>query len=119
MRIGELAEATGITTRALRYYEEQGLLTSRRTPAGYRAYDEPAARRVRNIRELLAIGFTIADVREFLGYLDRELPTVFADGGSCGTAMLVAQRRLAALSMRVDTLTTLRDQLAARLEPMP
>ena len=63
MRIGELAAAAGTTTRALRHYEHEGLLTSGRDPNGYRVYGEHAVVRVRNIRELLAIGFTIADVR--------------------------------------------------------
>jgi DNA-binding transcriptional MerR regulator len=78
-------------------------------------YDEGAVLRVRNIRELLAVGFTLADVQTFLAYLDRDLPAVFADGGGCATAMAVAHRRLATLSERVETLTALRDQLAARL----
>ena len=42
MRIGELAKATGVTTRALRFYEEQGLLTATRSHNGYRQYDESA-----------------------------------------------------------------------------
>ena len=38
MRIGELAQRTGVTTRALRFYEDQGLLTARRSANGYRVY---------------------------------------------------------------------------------
>lgn len=39
MRIGELAEAAGTTTKTLRFYEDQGLLPpSERTPGGYRDY---------------------------------------------------------------------------------
>ena len=40
MRIGELAERAGVSTRALRYYEEQGLISARRAHNGYRDYDE-------------------------------------------------------------------------------
>ncbi|MGK3102774.1 MerR family DNA-binding transcriptional regulator [Streptomyces sp. WAC05858] len=50
MRIGELAKATGATTRALRFYEERGLLSSARAVNGYRVYDERAIQRVANIR---------------------------------------------------------------------
>ncbi|MET7914244.1 MerR family transcriptional regulator, partial [Streptomyces avermitilis] len=78
MLIGELAVETGITTRALRYYEEQGLLESDRTPAGYRLYERAAIRRVRNIRELLSCGFTVEDVKSLLAYLDADLPDVFS-----------------------------------------
>ncbi|MGP4083873.1 MerR family transcriptional regulator, partial [Streptomyces sp. KR55] len=75
MLIGELAAQTGTTTRALRYYEEQGLLESGRT--GYRVYRPGAVTRVRNIRELLASGFTVEDVKSFVRYLDADLPEVF------------------------------------------
>jgi MerR family transcriptional regulator, copper efflux regulator len=115
MLIGELAAAAGTTTRALRHYEEQGLLSSGRTSSGYRTYPENALLRVRNIRELLAIGFTIADVRSFLTFLDHELPPSFGDGRCCATAMAVARRRLADLRCRIDTLTALHDQLAGRI----
>ncbi|MGI5240614.1 MerR family transcriptional regulator [Dactylosporangium sp. CA-139066] len=116
MRIGALAEAAGTTTRTLRYYEQEGLLTSARTPAGYRDYDLAAVRRVRNIRELLALGFTIADVREFLPWLDRDLPPTFAVGPGCAAAMRVADERLALIRERLDTLTRLHDSLAGRLD---
>ncbi|GAA0898637.1 MerR family transcriptional regulator [Virgisporangium aurantiacum] len=117
MRIGELATAAGTTTRALRHYEHEGLLTSGRNPNGYRVYGEHAVVRVRNIRELLATGFTIADVRAFLAYLDRDLPPRFGagDGNTCATAMAVARQRLADLRHRIDTLTALHDRLADRL----
>jgi DNA-binding transcriptional MerR regulator len=117
MRIGELAEAAGTTTRALRHYEAHGLLESRRAANSYRDYSDSALLRVRNIRQLLAIGFTIGDIRWFLDYLDRDLPPVFADGGGCTTAMRIADQRLAQLRERIDALTHLHDQLAARLAP--
>jgi MerR family transcriptional regulator, copper efflux regulator len=115
MRIGALAEAAGTTTRTLRHYEQEGLLSSTRTSNGYRDYADDALLRVHNIRELLATGFTINDVRAFLGYLNRDLPTVFADSGGCTTAMDVADQRLTLLRDRLVTLTHLHDSLAARL----
>ncbi|MFI5908592.1 MerR family transcriptional regulator [Dactylosporangium sp. NPDC051541] len=115
MRIGELAERAGTTVRALRHYEAEGLLTSARAANGYRRYPDSAVLRVRNIRELLATGFTIGDVRAFLRYLDADLPPVFGDGGTCAVAMRVAGDRLADLRARIATLTELHDTLAARL----
>ncbi|RRS01791.1 MerR family transcriptional regulator [Glycomyces terrestris] len=56
MRIGELAEATGATVRALRYYEEQGLLHAERSPSGQRVYSPDAVEQVRWVRMLLANG---------------------------------------------------------------
>ncbi|WP_329180819.1 MerR family transcriptional regulator [Streptomyces sp. NBC_01477] len=58
MRIGELAGRTGVSTRALRYYEEQGLLAAERSDSGQRHYAEAAVDRVRVIRELYAAGLS-------------------------------------------------------------
>ncbi|MFG2254431.1 MerR family transcriptional regulator, partial [Streptomyces mirabilis] len=83
MLIGELAARAGTTTRALRYYEEQGLLESDRTSAGYRLYEPGAVRRVRNIRELLSCGLTVEDVKSLLAYLDADLPEVLSYSPLC------------------------------------
>lgn len=56
MRIGELARRTGVSERSLRYYEQQGLLASDRTPGGQREYAERAVDRVIHIQELFAAG---------------------------------------------------------------
>jgi DNA-binding transcriptional MerR regulator len=58
MRIGELARRTGVTTRALRYYEEQNLLTAERSGSGQRHYPEAAVDRIRVIRQLYAAGLS-------------------------------------------------------------
>jgi MerR family transcriptional regulator, copper efflux regulator len=115
MLIGELAKLTGATTRALRFYEEQGLLTPERTSAGYRTYDPGSPRRVRNIRDLLASGFTVDDVRTFLPYLDGEIPQVLGYHRSCDADYEVGARRIASLNDRITTLTRLRDQLVDRM----
>ena len=58
MRIGDLAAATGVSTRALRYYEEQGLLVSLRSAGGHRRYASDAVERVRWIQRLFAAGLS-------------------------------------------------------------
>lgn len=65
MRIGELSSRTGVSIRALRYYEEQGLLRPRRSANGYREFSEPDIGTVAKIQLLLSAGLTsrkIADV---------------------------------------------------------
>ncbi|WP_436535971.1 MerR family transcriptional regulator [Actinoplanes sp. HUAS TT8] len=66
MRIKELSERAGVSPRLLRYYEEQGLLTPRRTENGYRDYDEPLVERVDQIRSLLGAGLTTEIIRDVL-----------------------------------------------------
>ncbi|SCL68803.1 DNA-binding transcriptional regulator, MerR family [Micromonospora citrea] len=66
MKIGDLARATGVSPRLLRYYEEQGLLTSHRAGGGHRRYAEDAVATVRHIRALLAAGLPTSVIREVL-----------------------------------------------------
>ncbi|MGV9378136.1 MerR family transcriptional regulator [Nonomuraea sp. NPDC003707] len=115
MLIGELAAEAGTTTRALRYYEEQGLLECGRTTAGHRVYEPSATLRVRNIRELLACGFTVEDVKSLLDHLDAELPEAFCPAPPCAASNAVAAQRVAELEKRIATLTRLRDSLVHRM----
>ena len=65
--IGQLAEKTGKTSRAIRFYEQRGLLSPRsRSENGYRLYDEKSLFRIEWIERLQTMGFSINEIREFL-----------------------------------------------------
>ncbi|WP_327152474.1 MerR family transcriptional regulator [Nocardia sp. NBC_01329] len=66
MRIGELAQRTGVSERSLRYYEEQRLLTAERTPGGHRDYPEQAVDQVVQIQELFAAGLCSKKIVQIL-----------------------------------------------------
>ncbi|MFG3138050.1 MerR family transcriptional regulator [Streptomyces sp. NPDC048211] len=66
MKIGELARTTGVSVRLLRYYEEQGLLTSYRTAGGHRHYTADAVTAVTRIRSLLAAGLPTRTIRDLM-----------------------------------------------------
>jgi DNA-binding transcriptional MerR regulator len=66
MRIGELSARTGVSRRLLRYYEEQGLLASSRSPSGQRHYDDEHVQRVRLIRAFLAAGMSSNTIAEMV-----------------------------------------------------
>ncbi|MGA4538471.1 MerR family transcriptional regulator [Uniformispora flossi] len=66
MRIGALEDATGVSRRLLRYYEEQGLLRPARLANGYRDYSEADVATVRRIRRLLAAGLPTAVINRIL-----------------------------------------------------
>jgi DNA-binding transcriptional MerR regulator len=66
VRIGELAGRTGVSVRALRYYEEQHLLIPERSPSGQRRYGEEAVGRVRMVQELYAAGLPSKKILELL-----------------------------------------------------
>lgn len=66
-KVGELSRATGLTVRALHYYEEIGLLTSsRRSSAGHRLYDAADVARLYRISLLRRLGFPLEPVTSVL-----------------------------------------------------
>lgn len=70
MRIGELASRAGVSVRSLRYYEEQGLLTSTRSASGQRHYTDEEAERVTFIQRLYAAGLSSRTIAELLPCVD-------------------------------------------------
>ncbi|MFB7055453.1 MerR family transcriptional regulator [Streptomyces vinaceus] len=70
MRIGELAARAGVSVRSVRYYEEQGLLASRRSASGQRQYTGEAVERVVFIQRLYAAGLSSRTMAELLPCVD-------------------------------------------------
>jgi DNA-binding transcriptional MerR regulator len=70
MRIGELAERAGVSVRSLRYYEEQGLLSSSRSTSGQRHYTDYEVERVLFIQNLYAAGLSSRTIAELLPCVD-------------------------------------------------
>ncbi|MEV7616606.1 MerR family transcriptional regulator [Streptomyces sp. NPDC089799] len=123
MRIGDAAAAAGTTARALRLYEQRGLLPPpARTPSGQREYGPEDVALVRVIRELLALGLTIADLRtraDRLPLLTRDPAPVCGTGAAVGGLAPVVDRRIAALDAEIARLTRRREELARRASPAP
>ena len=103
MRIGELAARTGVSVRALRYYEEHDLLRSQRSPSGQRHYRDTAVERVRLIQRLFAADLSSRTIAELLPDVDEQVSTP------------ETRARLAVERDRIDTqiaeLTAARDRL--------
>jgi MerR family copper efflux transcriptional regulator len=118
MRIGDAAAAAGTTPRALRFYEQRGLLSPPpRTASGQREYGSGEVARVLTIRRLLALGLTIEDIRgcaDRLDLLDGDALPPYG-GPGCSQSAGIARRRLAALDAEITRLTRLRDELAAQI----
>ena len=71
MRIGELAQETGVSSDTIRYYEKIGLLPpARRTESGYREYPSGAGNRIRVIRNAVQLGFPLAEIAKVLRLRD-------------------------------------------------
>ncbi|MEU1801770.1 MerR family transcriptional regulator [Streptomyces sp. NPDC019937] len=104
MRIGELSRATGASTRSLRYYEDQGLLSSDRRSNGYRDYGEEAVRQVAFIQDLYRAGLPSQIIRDILPCTAPTPPA-----GEC-TQLLARVRQVR------DELARQEQQLAQRRE---
>jgi DNA-binding transcriptional MerR regulator len=111
MRIGELANQSGVSAKTIRFWESTGLLANpARTPSGYRNYDPDAIDRLRFIRQAQTAGLTLAEVRQILA---------ISDGGEppCGHVTHLIHRHLADVEHRIRHLTETRallDHLAKR-----
>ncbi|MFE1959345.1 MerR family transcriptional regulator [Streptomyces sp. NPDC059479] len=113
MRIGEAAAATGTTPRALRFYEQRGLLPPPvRTASGQREYGPAEIERIRVIREMLGLGLTVEDLRSCADrlHLISENPRRRCSSAEPG----IVSRRLAALDAEIGRLAGLRENLARR-----
>jgi DNA-binding transcriptional MerR regulator len=112
MRIGELADRAGTTTRTLRYYESLGLLPpADRTGNGYRSYGEQHLRLLEQIRTLQDFGFGLEETRPFVDCLRAGHPA----GDTCEASLAVYRRKLAELDACAARLREVRDQVAAQL----
>jgi DNA-binding transcriptional MerR regulator len=107
VRAGEVAERAGVNVETLRYYERRGLLPEPpRTPRGHRRYDEDTVRFVRAIKEAQGLGFTLAEIEEYLRVAGR----------GRATASIALRVRMAAkideIDARLAGLHRVRDDLA-------
>jgi DNA-binding transcriptional MerR regulator len=117
MRIGELAQRSGIPAKTIRYYEDIAVLAPPpRSPAGYRIYDDGVLDRLAFVRAAQAVGLTLGEIREIVALRDRgEVP--------CGHVLELIRSRAHELDQRIAELQRLRSDLgrlahrAQRLDP--
>jgi MerR family copper efflux transcriptional regulator len=110
MRIGELAEQAGISTKAIRYYEQIGILTSpARTASGYRTYDQAAIGRLSFVRAAQAVGLTLGEIRQIIAFRDN-------GQAPCAHVTDLLMRHAADLDVRIRELQQLRGELGKLAE---
>jgi MerR family copper efflux transcriptional regulator len=113
LRIGDLAKATGKTNRALRLYEELGLLIpGERSSGGFRQYAQAAIHRVRWISKLQDIGFTLQEIKLMLLAVSGEpVPRE-----AMQHVQNIFQEKLNEVSSQLKRLATLSQELSGALE---
>jgi MerR family Zn(II)-responsive transcriptional regulator of zntA len=105
MRIGAIAQRSGVPAKTIRFWEDEGLLPgTARTPAGYRAYDPNIVDRLGFVRSGQAAGFTLDQIRQVLEIGDSgEAPCEHVRG--------LIDARLAAVDARIAELEAARSHL--------
>ncbi|MHA7176904.1 heavy metal-responsive transcriptional regulator [Arthrobacter sp. Sr24] len=106
MRIGEIAAATGLTAKTLRFYEDRGLLPAPdRAPNGYRDYAQESVNRLEFIRRGRAAGLTLSQIGGILAVRDvGQTP--------CNHVRDLLGKQLDDLDARIAELTALRATVA-------
>jgi DNA-binding transcriptional MerR regulator len=107
MRIGELSRRCGASARMIRYYEQQGLLTARRSSNAYRDYDVSAVTTVTQIRALLAAGLSTDVIRIILPCARGDAPVL----DPCPEVLAALTNQLSELDNRIDCLRHSRQAL--------
>jgi DNA-binding transcriptional MerR regulator len=105
VRIGELAERSGVEPTTIRYYERIGLMPiPARRESGYRDYDAEAAARLGFIRAAQSVGLSLGEIRETLAFRDRgEAP--------CRHVVALIERNAAELRQRIAALEAMQRDL--------
>lgn len=107
--IGRLSKESGVNIETIRYYERAGILARPpRSPGGRRIYDEGAVERLRFVRRVRELGFTLGEVRTLLAMADRR--------GACPDVRALALRHLADVRAKMADLRRLERTLARSVE---
>lgn len=76
MKIGELARATGLSPKTIRFYEAEGLVRDpERTTSGYRSYGPEDVNRLDFIRKSKRLGLSLTEIKSILQLHERSEPT--------------------------------------------
>ena len=109
MKVGQLAEAAGVSVQTIRFYERRGLLpVPPRLSSGYRDYPAEALRTVHLIKQMQGLGFTLRELEHFIRLLESQ-PHNPAERREC------VEAKLRSIDEQIRRLQTVRDELSARL----
>ena len=109
--VAEVGRRTGLSRKALRVYEEMGLVEpAGRTDAGYRLYDDEALRRIELVGRAKVLGLSLTEAKEFLHVAE----------GCCGdhhpALAALVEGKLAETAQRIAELQSLRSTLEGVLD---
>src|SRR5258706_12572277 len=109
MKVGQLAGAAGVSVQAIRFYERRGLLPPPlRLPSGYREYSAAMVQKVRLIKHMQGLGFTLRELVHFIQLLDSQ-PHSPTGRREC------VEAKLKSIEEQIEKLKAMHAQLSSRL----
>ncbi|MFC4425484.1 MerR family transcriptional regulator [Deinococcus navajonensis] len=117
MRIGEVAKKAGVSVRAVRHYENLGLLRAARAENRYRMFTDEDVQRIHLIQRFLSVGFRLEEIRKY--------GPCWQEGYSSAAPVpaedfrVFFQRKVAMLDSQISALQQLRDRLSEKLQDTP
>ncbi len=105
MNIGEVSKRSGLPAKTIRYYEDIGFITPRRSENGYRDFDEKDLHRLAFIGRSRSLGFTIENCRQLL--------ELYGDQGRASADVKqVAEENLREIDAKIADLQAMRGTLS-------
>lgn len=112
-QIGEVAEAVGLSLRTIRHYEEVGVVVpSGRSAGGFRLYTDADVDRLRLVKRMKPLHFSLEEIRDVLALLG----TVAGDVETASAGDEAAGRLEMYVALAAERCERLRSQLAGALE---
>ena len=110
LQIGQVAEQTGLTVDAIRFYEKERLLSKAfRSTGGFRLYGVDHVEQLRFIQKAQAIGFSLREIRELILIQDDQVET-------CSHVRDLIQQKLVAVQQKMNELGQIQGQLKEALQ---
>jgi DNA-binding transcriptional MerR regulator len=107
--IRQLATEFGISPRTIRFYEEKGLLTPRRSRGNQRLYERRDRARLRLVLRGKRFGYSLEDIAEMIGLDDVDLD----EAAQVRKSLAFGERKLKEIRERIEELMLLEEDLRA------
>ena len=121
LTISELADELDISTRAIRFYEEKGLILPKRTKGNHRVYDKRDRARLKLILRGKRLGYSLEEISEMIGLAnynmeeDQQLKKTFAYGKK---KLIEINERMQELQILKEDLLAIQQKISKRMEEL-
>jgi len=110
LQIGQVAQQTGLTVDAIRFYEKERLLAKAlRSTGGFRLYGSDHIEQLRFIQKAQTIGFSLGEIRELILIQDDQVET-------CSHVRDLIRQKLATVQQKMNELAQIEGQLKEALQ---